>query len=337
MTPLRPVLWFTIISLFAAISSGQSVETRSTIYGRVLDPQGAAIPGVTVAVTNTETNVSTKVSSNESGYYQANLLNAGTYIIEAESAGFKKSLREGIVLPIGTRLLVDIPLTVGALTETVEVKGETPLLDVSTVSSGALQDNRAVSDLPLQGDNPMLLGRLTPGVQASGVNKYNCLYCVAGASDFWIGAKVGAPEYSLDGALNSRGGSPAFLPSTDAVQEIKIETSNFDAASAQATGLTVAITTKPGTNDFHGAVSDEHWQSKWNGTPFYVRRAYFQQLDNARAVGNTALVQQLLSGGRQSNGRSNTYSGAIGGPVIIPKLYNGKNKLFFFFNLAGLI
>ena len=325
------------ILVSVAVLSAQSVETRGTIYGRILDSQGAAIAGATVAVTNAETNVVTKVASNEVGYYQANLLISGTYVVEVESAGFKKSIREGIILPIGTRLLVDMPLAVGALTESVEVKGETPLLDVSTVSSGALQDNRAVSDLPLQGDNPMLLGRLTPGVQASGVNKYNCLYCFAGASDFWIGAKVGAPEYSLDGALNSRGGSPAFLPSTDAVQEIKIETSNFDAASAQATGLTVSITTKPGTNELHGALSDEHWQSKWNGTPFYVKRAYFQQLDNAKAAGNDTLVQQLLSGGRQSNGRSNTYSGAVGGPVIIPKLYNGRNKLFFFFNLAGLI
>jgi hypothetical protein len=116
-----------------------------------------------------------------------------------------------------------------------------------------------------------------------------------------------------------------------------VETSNFDAASAQATGLTVAITTRPGTNDFHGALSDQHWQAKWNGTPYYVKRAYFQQLNAARATGNSPLVQQLESAGRQSNGRSNTYSASLGGPVIIPKLYNGRNKLFFFFNLAGLV
>jgi hypothetical protein len=183
----------------------------------------------------------------------------------------------------------------------------------------------------------MLLGRVTPGVAASGNNKYNCLYCFAGASDFWIGGKVGAPEYSLDGALNSRGGSPAFLPSTDAVQEIKVETSGFDASGLQATGLTVSITTRPGTNEFHGALSDQHWQAKWNATPPVVKWAYFQQLDNAKAAGNTALVQQLLSAGQQSNGRSNTYSGALGGPVIIPKVYNGKNRLFFFFNYAGLL
>jgi len=337
MTSIRLTLWFGSFLLCATAMRAQSIETRSTIYGRVLDPQGITIPGVTVVVRNAETNVSTSVTTNEVGYYQASLLVAGTYSVQAENSGFKKSYRAGIVLPIGTRLLVDMTLELGAVTETVEVKGDTPLLDVSTVSSGALQDNRAVADLPVQGNNPMLLGRLTPGVQASGVNKYNCMYCFGGASDFWVGAKVGAPEYSLDGALNSRGGSPAFLPSTDAVQEIKVETSNFDASSAQATGLTVAITTRPGTNDFHGALSDQHWQAKWNGTPYYVKQIYFQQLNAARAAGNDALVRQLLSEGRQSNGRSNTYSASLGGPVILPKLFNGRNKLFFFFNFSGLI
>jgi Cna protein B-type domain. len=208
----RLILSCVLLCSLTAVSHAQSVETRSTIYGRVLDAQDAAIAGAAVVVTNAETNVPVKLTTNESGYYEASLLPGGTYIVQAESSGFKKSVRGGILLPIGTRFLVDMHLSIGSITETVEVKGDAPLLDVSTVSSGGLQDTRAVSDLPVQGNNPMLLGRLTPGVQGSGVNKYNCLYCFAGASDFWIGAKVGAPEYSLDGALNSRGGRPLFSP-----------------------------------------------------------------------------------------------------------------------------
>jgi hypothetical protein len=210
MMPL--VFSFSLLITWAPFSSAQSVETRSTVYWRVLDPQAVTVAGAKVVVTNAETNMALNLTTNEVGYYEASLLLAGTYSVQAEAAGFKKSVRGGIVLPIGTRLLVDMSLILGAITETVKVKADTPLLDVSTVSSGGLQDSRAVADLPLQGDNPMLLGRLTPGVQGSGVNKYNCLYCFGGASDFWIGAKVGAPEYSLDSALNSRGGSPAFLP-----------------------------------------------------------------------------------------------------------------------------
>ena len=171
----RLILSCTLLCTLSAVSYAQSVETRSTIYGRVLDAQDAAIAGATVVVTNAETNVPVKLTSNEGGYYEASLLPGGTYIVQAESSGFKKSVRGGILLPIGTRFLVDMHLSIGSITETVEVKGDAPLLDVSTVSSGGLQDTRAVSDLPVQGNNPMLLGRLTPGVQGSGVNKYNCL------------------------------------------------------------------------------------------------------------------------------------------------------------------
>src|SRR5438445_8603302 len=135
---LRHALFLATFLASACPIGAQSIETRGTIYGRILDPQGSAIVGATVSVTNIETNVSTRVTSNEAGYYQANLLVPGQYGVTAESPGFKTSIREGITLPTGTRLLVDIPLAVGAVNESVEVKGETPLLDVSTVSSGAL-------------------------------------------------------------------------------------------------------------------------------------------------------------------------------------------------------
>src|SRR5262245_55120582 len=250
-----------IASLIAAIVwNAPAQETRSIIFGRVLDPTGAAVAGASVAVTNTDTNVSTNVSANENGYYEANLLLPGNYQVSVEAPGFKKSLRIGVVLTVATRQQIDFTMTLGAVAETVEVRGEAPLIETNVVNSGRLIDRRNVADLPVQGFNPMLLAMLTPGLQAGGVNKYNCLHCVGGSSDFSVDGKVGGNDFSVDGAPNSRGRSPAFLPAVDSVEEYKVETSGFDANIGHTTGAVVTLMTKAGTNAFHGTLSKQHWQ-----------------------------------------------------------------------------
>src|SRR6266542_560994 len=128
-----------ILVLLAAPLAGQ--ETRSMIYGRVLDPQGGVVSGASIVVTNTETNVATQLKCNETGYYEANLLLPGVYEVAAEAPGFKKFVRRGIDLAVSTRLEIGIDLQVGALTETVSVTAEAPMLDTSTVTSGRIMDN----------------------------------------------------------------------------------------------------------------------------------------------------------------------------------------------------
>src|SRR5438270_12733335 len=120
-------------------------ETRGTIFGRVTDPQNSAVAGATVVVTATDTNAAMTLKSNETGYYEANLLLAGNYQISAEAPGFKKSLRSGIALPVGTRAEIDMRLEIGAAAETVAVTAEAPLVDVAaTGSAGRVMDNRNV-------------------------------------------------------------------------------------------------------------------------------------------------------------------------------------------------
>ena len=326
-----------LAAILTSVPTLPAQETRSVIYGRVLDPQATFISGASVTVTNTDTNASHALTTNEAGYYEDNLLIPGNYQVSVEAAGFKKSIRNGILLPIGTRLQIDVALALGTVTETVQVTAEAQILETSGTTSGKLTDSRNVSDLPVQGDNPLLLAMLTPGLQAGGVNKYNCLHCVGGSSDFSVAGKVGGNDFSVDGAPNSRGRSPAFLPAVDAVQEFKVETSGFDASVGHTTGASISIMTKAGTNAFHGALSDQHWQAKWNATPFFVKQQYFREIAAAEAAGDNALASQLRSRDRQGNGRSNTYSAALGGPVIVPRLFNGKDKLFFFFNLSGYV
>jgi hypothetical protein len=310
-------------------------ETRSTIYGRVLDPQASAVAGAAVVVTNLDTNVASSLQTNGTGYYEAALLLPGNYRVTVEAAGFKKSLRTGIILPVSTRAQIDVPLELGAVAETVSVTADAPLLETNAVTSGRVMDNRNLMDLPALGNNPALLVALTPGIQAGGINKYNSLHTLGGASDYSTAGKVGGNEFSIDGAPNTRGRGPSYLPSSDSLQEFKVETSRFDASIGHSTGVNIAMMTKAGTNQLHGTATEQHWQQRWNGTPFFTKQKYYRDISAAEAAGNHALAEQLRSEDKQGSGHSNTYTGTVGGPVYIPRVFDGRNRLFFFFSFAG--
>jgi len=127
----------TLLLAFLAFSAAWAQETRSMIFGRVLDPQGAAIVGAAVVVTNTDTGVSLNFKTNETGYYETSLLIPGNYEISTELPGFKKLVRRGITLPVSSRLEVGLTLELGGITEIVSVTAEAPLLETNAVTSGA--------------------------------------------------------------------------------------------------------------------------------------------------------------------------------------------------------
>src|SRR5215831_6308410 len=158
-------------------------ETRSMLFGRVLDPQGSAVVGASVTVKNNDTNVTVNLRTNDTGYYEANLLLPGNYQIDGEASGFKHLSRKGIVLPVSSKLEVDLRMEVGGITETISVTAEAPLLETNAVSSGRVLDNRTVMELPLMGNSAMLLVKITPGIQTGGVNNYLALHSNAGGSD----------------------------------------------------------------------------------------------------------------------------------------------------------
>lgn len=311
-------------------------ETRSMLFGRVLDPQGAAIVGAAVIVRNAETGVSLNYKTNDSGYYEANLLLPGNYEVSAEHPGFKKLIRRGITLPVASRIEVNLALEVGGVTETISVVAEAPLLETNAVSSGRVLDNKTVMELPVMGNSAMLLVKLTPGIQTSGVNNYLALHSNVGGSDYNVGGNIGGNSWTLDGSPN-QGPSrrTAYLPYTDAVAEFKVETTNFDASIGQTSGAAITMISKSGTNEFHGTATWQHWQQRWQGTPFFVKKNYYASIAAAEAAGNTALADKLRSQDKQPTGRSNNWGLSGGGPVIIPKLYDGKNRLFWFFTYNG--
>jgi hypothetical protein len=315
------------VILFAGLLEAQ--ESRGTIFGNITDQQGAAVVGAEVVVINVDTNAVKKTAANERGYYEVPLLDPGNYSVTAEATGFRKFVRSGIVLNVNSRATVDIQLQLGSLAETVNVVGEAPLLETSTASAGRVVDHRQVMELPYSDMNPYVLQGMAPGMQWTGAPDANrTLWSGGGTSAFSTAGGVGMNEYSIDGAPNTGSNKRvAFIPPTDAVGEFRLETANFDASFGHTSGATVNLSIKSGTNTLHGTVYDQHWQQRWNATQHFARLAW----EDSVRKGLVSPDSQ-----KQQSGRSNSPGATVGGPIRIPKLFDGRDKLFFLFNYGGI-
>ena len=322
--------------MIAAAAALSAQETRGTIFGRALDPQNAVVAGASILVTNVETNVMTRLRTNETGYYEADLLQAGSYRIAGEMTGFKKSVRTGITLSINSRVEIDLMLAVGDAAETVSVTSEVPLLETASITAGQVMDNRNVLDLPTFNNSPLMLIKLIPGIQASANRRYNGVNAIGGTGEAHNAGNVGGNDWSIDGVPNMGNGyGAAYLPYSTTIQEFKVEATSFDASIGHTSGATISVMTKGGTNSLHGALTEQHWQQRWNGTRFFVKQQYYRNIAVAEAAGDTAKANALRNSPLQPSGHSNNYAGTLGGPIVIPKVVNGRNKLFFFFSYDG--
>jgi hypothetical protein len=321
--------WLAIaIALACMAGAVYAQDARGGITGRVMDPQGALVPGATVVITNVDTNAINRTASNQTGYFEASLLNPGNYSVSVEAPGFRRSVRTGLVVQVASRLDIEIQLQVGQLAETVEVTAVTPLLDTTSASGGRVIENREIMQLPFSDMNPFALSALAPGMQWTGQPEYRRPFDNGGTSAFNTMGGVGQNEYSIDGApVTGTGRRVGFTPSSEAVSEFKLETATFDASYGHTSGATINVTSKSGTNEYHGALYNQHWQQRWNATPHFTRLAY----EDAVRKGTKSKDDQ-----KQGTGRSNQFGATLGGPVRIPKLYNGRDKLFFFFNYSGI-
>ncbi len=329
---------FRSLLLLAAIAAAvHAQETRSAIHGRVLDPQSTAISGAKVVVRNTETNTTSQLTSNDTGYYEANLLLPGAYQVTVESAGFRTSIRKGIVLPVASRIEVEMRLQIGSVSESVTVVADAPLLDTTSANTGRVVDQRTQAGLPLSSSNVTLFARMAPGVQSNGEVRVIGPGDQASTSDYKIAGGVGGNEWSIDGGSNTGSGGRrvGYVAHSDEISEIKVETNNFDASIGHSSGMVVSMMSRSGTNQFHGGASNIHEQTRWNSTPFFTRQLYYRNIAAAEGAGNTALANQLRNTPKQLSGRRNHYSGFIGGPLVIPKVFNGRDRLFFFFSYVG--
>ena len=314
--------------LLAIASAAVAQESRGGITGTVTDIRSGVIPNATVVVVNTETNTTSRTATNSTGYFEVNLLNPGSYSITVEAAGFKKALRAGLVLQVAGRLDLDLRLQVGDVAETITVTAESPLLDTTSASGGRVIDNKQITQLPFSDMNPFALTALGAGMQWTGQPEYRRPFDNGGTSSFSTMGNVGQNEYTIDGApVTGTGRRVGFVPSSEAIAEFKLETSSFDAATGHTSGATVNVVTKSGTNTYHGSLFDQHWQQRWNATPHFTRLQYEAQLAQGKIAPGTQ---------KQASGRSNQFGGQLSGPVRIPKVFNGKDKLFFMFQYDGI-
>jgi Carboxypeptidase regulatory-like domain len=297
---------------FPAAVFAQGVD--ATLKGRVSDSSGAAAPGVKVEVKNTGTNIASQTLTDSAGQYTVPFLKPGSYSVAVEAPGFKKFVREGLSLSVGDTVDLDIALEVGAVTEQLTVTGEAPLLETAKADRGTLVDERTVAEMPLNGRNPFMLAKIAAGVNFNGTVIYQRPFDNGAIAQWTInGGLFSSNEFLLDGTPNNaQAGSNnlAYVPPVDAVQEFKIQTNSYDAQYGHTSGGVVNVSLKSGTNSPHGTAYE-----------FARRKAW-----DANAFQNNAV------GAPKGDHYLDQYGGQIGGPVYIPKLYDGRNKTFFMFD-----
>ncbi len=308
-----------------------------TISGTVTDPSGAIVPGAKLTITNMATGVSRKSATNSTGYYEVGALIPGKYKILVSLPGFQDLLREGVTLEANAHVSVPAHLAVGTSVQTIVVQADASLLNTESGSSGQVLTTRQVEALPVSGNNPTWLALIAPGVQGKtgqAASTDDTLAWTGLTQDFGAYGNIGVNEFSLDGAPNESNSRASALNLTiDELGEMKFDVTGFDAGVGHTMGVLTTQTTKYGTNDLHGSVRETYTAKRWAAMNHFQGLNYQYQQSLAGCVNgaNTSPACYALENQYGWPGTNmNNGSAAIGGPVFIPKIFDGHNKLFFF-------
>ncbi|MBI4877053.1 MAG: carboxypeptidase regulatory-like domain-containing protein, partial [Acidobacteria bacterium] len=302
--------------LAAAVPAAYSQEVRASITGLVTDPSGAPVAAANVRVTNLASNVAVAAASNETGNYVTPFLPPGRYELTVEAGGFKKFLRQNIVLESQDKARVDVQLEVGELTQSVTVNESMSLLQTETANRSQIISNELIREVPTQGRNPFQIAWVAPGVVKSGSWRYLRSLDIGGTSGISInGGREKQNEVLLDGISDVQADRTVMsVPTMDSVQEFKVQTNTYDAQYGRTGGGIITIVTKGGGNAFHGTAFE------------------YLQADNLNAN-----QWELNRGNIKRPGMAiNTFGAQASGPVLIPKVFNGKNRLFWMLSYEGL-
>ena len=308
--------------LFALGISAFAQQTTATVTGIVTDSSGAPVANVRVKATSRQTNAVRETTTNEAGTYSLPFLAAGEYNVDTTKEGFQSGKVTGLALQVGVIARVDVQIKVGNVAESINVEANGAVLQTESATVGSVIDAQKIVDLPLNGRNFIQLAQLIPGAQAGtpgsitvrrGRGSIGQQDSSFGSTGFSAnGSRDTANRFFLDGieVMDYDAMTYSFSPSVDSLAEFKVETANYSAESGGAPGGHVNMLTKRGGNVFHGTL----WEFNRND-------ALTQTYD---AIGKQALGSPRLN--------RNQFGANIGGAVRIPKLYNGKDKTFFFFN-----
>ncbi len=307
--------------LVAAALLAQNPYGRVT--GRVRDSTGAVAPGATVRVVNLETNLASETATNAEGNWEVPNLNPGQYRVEVEKPGFKRYERGPLELRVGDVLALEIALELGAVSESVTITAEAPLLESATASLGQVVDNRRILDLPLPGASPMYLMQLAPGMVSTNPPTHGWLpHAVDSVSNVATdGTRTRSSEFTLDGIPNmTQGGQLSFSPPPEMIQEFRVETASFDASLGHFSGAHINMVLKSGTNTPHGNLLFSHVSRPLITRPFFTNRFIYDT--------STGPVTQEKINQAWPPVKTNRYRATASGPVRLPRLYDGRNRTF---------
>jgi len=316
---LRASLAMTTVVLFAFLSAQplRAQVDAGTILGTVSDASGAPINGAKVTLTNEGTSASLSTVTGPDGSYKFTPLKIGSYKVTASFQGFQTTTQINIPVDVGADVVINFTLKPGAVTETVEVSAAPPVLETQSGSVGQVVDSRSVNDLPLNGRNFTFLAQLAAGVNTPQADTRGNAASGALAAN---GNRPAQNNYLLDGIDNNsdtvdflNGTNFVVLPPVDAIEEFKVQTTGFSAEYGRSGAAVLNATIKSGTNELHGAVWEFFRNDKLDAADFF---------ENA--------------GGRPKGElRQNQFGVSAGGPVVIPHLFDGRNKVFFFGDYEG--
>jgi hypothetical protein len=292
-------------SLILAATLLPAQSGNAALSGRVIDPSGAVVPGAQISIRSVSTNVTQKSESSADGRFSITNLIPGEYAVTASFSGFKTVERTGVVLRVGDRLSLDLTLEVGAAADRVTVTAEVPLIRTEDAQAGLVIDNKRIQDLPQYNRDPLAFVFLTPNVSGTDQNNLRI-----------NGSRSKQIEYFIDGVPVTTGylhDVPPSVPSREAIAEFKVITNGLSAEYGRLSGGAVQVISRSGTNQYHGSVyeffrNDKLNASDWNSNRFGRPRGVFHD---------------------------NVFGATFGGPVRIPKVYNGQDKTFFFLNYEG--
>jgi hypothetical protein len=281
-------------------------SSTGSIRGVITDPSKGAVPGARVTVTDVDRNVEYTTVADSEGRYIFPTLPAARYTLVVEAAGFKKATQSAFKLEVQQQATVNVDLVVGAVTTEVEVSATAPLLNTTSPTLGQVVENKFLMAAPNQARNPLSMVLLAPGVTGA----------IGGVAFVSNGVRNNASEVMMDGGaltgIEQNGGitDVKYLPTTDVIEEFKIQTNYFSAEYGNTGGTVINMVSKSGTNQIHGV-------------GYYFRR------DNGLNANNWFSNR---NGSPLVDGKRDNFGGTLGGPVVIPGVYNGKNRTFFFFD-----
>jgi hypothetical protein len=313
--------WSFVLPVFALLlevnSALHSQTFNGAIRGSITDASGAPVNGASITLTDEATHELRTTDSDTSGTYAFNALKPSTYDVHVTSGTFAPATRTHIVLQTQDFLTLDIPLAVGASSQSIQVSAEAPLVDPSTASVSTDLDQRRLEDLPVLGRNPYITAKLAGVFVNTGNPQFIRFADQNGTSTTSVaGGPVASNLYLVDGVpITDTNNRPIVIPTIESIQDVKVQANTYDAQVGRTGGGVFNTLLRSGSNAVHGSVFGETRQGSWLANDFFANRSGIPRPDSPYY----------------------NWGASLGGPIVIPHLYDGHNKSFFWIGSEGYI